>query len=68
MFATLFPGAYALRYQSLPLLGGVWEGFCEWLNQHRYPAKAIQRRVQAGPALENALFQGGVSSFDRLTA
>ena len=68
MFATLFTGAYALRYQTLPLLGEVWEGFCEWLAQRLYPTNAILRRVQAGPFLESELLQRGVSSFDCLTA
>lgn len=67
MLSSIFPRAHG-RYASLPLLGGLWEGFCDWLHQRGYPTDAIRRRVQAGPLLENALRSRRVRSLDRLTA
>jgi integrase/recombinase XerD len=67
MLAAMFPRAHT-RYESLPLLGGLWEGFCEWLHEQGYPADAIQRRLRVGRKLEDVLRKRRVRSLDRLTA
>jgi site-specific recombinase XerD len=68
MLALIFPDHhYRSRYESLPLLGPVWDGFCQWLNQRGYPTKAIRRRLNGGPFLECALQARGVTSLGRLT-
>ncbi|MEW5884848.1 MAG: site-specific integrase [Armatimonadota bacterium] len=67
MLSAIFPNSWA-RFAALPLLGNVWEGFCQWLSQLGYPADAIKRRVQAGPWLEDALRAERVHSLSQLTA
>jgi integrase/recombinase XerD len=67
MLCSLFPQAH-VRYESLPLLGGIWEDFCNWLHAQGYPKDAIRRRVQAGRLLEVVLQRRGVRSLYELTA
>lgn len=67
MLSTMFPRAHT-RYESLPLLSRLWEGFCEWLHERGYPTDAIQRRLRAGRKLEDVLRKRRVRSLDRLTA
>lgn len=56
------------RYSSLPLVGDVLDGLCQWLDQHGYPEKAIRRRVHGSPLLAESLRCKGVRSFRELTA
>jgi site-specific recombinase XerD len=67
MLKSVFPQGHA-RYESLPLLGGIWDGFCEWLHKQGYPTNAIRRRVQAGPLVEDRLQRRDVNSLFELTA
>ncbi|MBI2837490.1 MAG: tyrosine-type recombinase/integrase [Acidobacteria bacterium] len=67
MLVSLFPQAHG-RYASLPLLGAVWDGFCDWLREKGYPTGAIRRRIQAGRLVASTLRQRGVESFEQLTA
>ncbi len=67
LLSSLFPLAHA-RYSSLPLLGDVWEQFCEWLERQGYPSEAIRRRVRAGPLVTAELVDRQVASLDELTA
>lgn len=67
MLSSLFPRSHA-RYLSLPVLGGVWEGLCGWLDRQGYPTDAIRRRVQGGRLLEKVLRRRLVRSLDRFTA
>ncbi|HMN15595.1 MAG TPA: site-specific integrase [Bellilinea sp.] len=55
------------RYESLPLLGPVWNEFCGWLAGRGYPPKAIRRRIQAGYHLEARLQQRGVTAWCEIT-
>ena len=66
MLTSLFPRAHA-RYTSLPLLGGVLEGLCVWLQAEGYPDSALRRRLQAAPSLAGALLEHGVGSLGELT-
>ncbi|MHC9541860.1 MAG: site-specific integrase [Vulcanimicrobiota bacterium] len=67
MLCSVFPKAHT-RYESLPLLGGIWKSFCEWLHKQGYPTDAIRRRVQAGPLIEDRLQRQDVHSLFELTA
>jgi integrase/recombinase XerD len=67
MLSSLFPRAHA-RYASLPILGGVLDGFCEWLHAHGYPHDAIRRRMQVTWLLADALRRRRVRRLRQLTA
>lgn len=68
MIGSLFNPKWQARYNSLPILGGIWPAFCEWLRQKGYSDTAIRRRVYGGPLLEDALQSRGVRSLCELTA
>lgn len=69
MLAQIFPDHhYRGRYETLPLLGPIWDGFCQWLIERDYPINAIRRRVNGGPFLENALQSNGVTIIGQLTS
>ncbi len=54
MLTSLFPHTHA-RYSSLPILGGVLEDLCVWLEARGYPPSAIGRRIEAAPFLDKCL-------------
>jgi integrase len=61
MLTTLFPIAHS-RYASLPVLGGILEDLCSWLEVRGYPPSAIRRRVAAAPLLDECLQRRGIHS------
>ncbi len=67
MLEALFPLAHA-RYTSLPILGGLLEDFCLWLDARGYPRGAIGRRMTAAVLVARALRRRGVHSLCDLTA
>ena len=67
MLASLFPKAHA-RYSCLPILGGVLEELCEWLQSRGYPPDACRRRVAAAALLEQLLRRRGIHSLRDCTA
>lgn len=72
MLSSLFPNT-CTRYTALPLLGGVLEGLCWWLESRGYPQDAICRRIEAAPFLDAYLRQQQIESLcgctvDRLLA
>src|SRR5580658_286074 len=66
MLGKLFPQTQ-IRYESLPVLGAIWEDLCDWLGKRGYPPDAIRRRVQAGPLLEDRLQERGIRSLSGLS-
>ena len=54
MLTSLFPHTHA-RYSSLPILGGVLEDLCVWLEARGYPPSALGRRIEAAPFLDKCL-------------
>jgi site-specific recombinase XerD len=66
MLSFIFPKAYT-QYASFPVLGKIWDGFCEWLHNKGYPIGAIRRRVQASRLIENKLGRLGVRNINKLT-
>jgi site-specific recombinase XerD len=67
MLASVFPRNHA-RFRALPLLGGVLDGLCEWLDSRGYPPSGIRRRVTVAPHLERILRDAGVQELTDLTA
>jgi integrase/recombinase XerD len=67
MLTSLFPNTHA-RYATLPVLGGVLENLCSWLQALGYPPSATRRRIQAAPYLESCLRQQRVDSLSGCTA
>ena len=67
MLTTLFPHTHA-RYTSLPILGGILEDLCAWLESRGYPPNAIGRRVEAAPFLEECLRHRQIQSLSGCTA
>lgn len=67
MLASRFPRAH-VRYTALPILGGVWDGFCDWLEAQGYPDLAIRRRLVVGRHLEDALRRRHVRHLAEVTA
>ncbi len=67
MLTSLFPQAH-LRYTSLPVLGGVLEDLCTWLEVQGYPRSAIRRQMTFAPFLDERLRQRQISSLSSSTA
>jgi site-specific recombinase XerD len=67
MLTSLFPNTHA-RYTALPVLGGVLENLCSWLDAHGYPASAISRRIEAAPFLEECLQKHQIELLSGCTA
>ncbi len=67
MLSCLFPLAHE-RYASLPILGELLEGLCEWLHVHGYPQDAIRRRVVAARSLDQSLRHRRIRSLKELTS
>jgi integrase/recombinase XerD len=67
MLTSLFPHTH-IRYSSLPILGGVLEELCVWLEAQGYPPSAIGRRVKAAPFLDNCLREQQIQSLSSCTA
>jgi integrase/recombinase XerD len=67
MLSSLFPLTYT-RYTSLPLLGGILDGLCPWLECRGFPLNAIRRRVLAAPFLDEFLRGRGIQSLSACTA
>jgi integrase/recombinase XerD len=67
MLASLFPNSHS-RYALLPILGGVLEDLCSWLEARGYPPSAIRRRMAAAPLLELCLQQRRIHSLKDCTA
>jgi len=66
MLTSLFPHTHT-RYSSLPVLGGVLEDLCVWLEARGYPPSAIGRRMEAAPFLDECLRQGQIRSLSGCT-
>ena len=67
MLTSLFPLTHA-RYSSLPVLGGVLEKLCVWLEARGFPSNAIRRRVVVAPFLDQFLRRRHVGSLRACTA
>ena len=67
MLTSLFPHTHT-RYSSLPVLGGVLEDLCVWLEARGYPPSAIGRRMEAAPFLDECLRQRQIQSLSGCTA
>jgi integrase/recombinase XerD len=67
MLTSLFPHTHT-RYSSLPILGGVLEELCVWLEAGGYPPSAISRRVEAAPFLDRCLQEQQIQSLSSCTA
>jgi site-specific recombinase XerD len=67
MLTSLFPISHS-RYASLPILGGVLEDLCSWLEARGYPPSAIRRRVAAAPLLDRCFQQRQIQSLMGCTA
>ena len=67
MLMSLFPYTHA-RYSSLPILGGVLEDLCVWLEARGYPPSAIGRRIEAAPFLDKCLRERQIQSLSSCTA
>jgi integrase/recombinase XerD len=67
MLTSLFPDTHA-RYSSLPILGGVLEDLCVWLEARGYPPSAVGRRVEASPFLDKCLRDQQIQSLSGCTA
>ena len=67
MLTSLFPLTHT-RYTSLPLVGGVLEKLCAWLEVRGFPSNAIRRRVVAAPFLDHFLRHRHVRSLRECTA
>ena len=67
MLTTLFPQIHH-RYTSLPVLGGVLEDLCAWLEARGYPPDAICRRIEAAPFLDQWLQHRQIQSLFGCTA
>ena len=67
MLTTLFPRTHT-RYTSLPVLGGVLEDLCAWLEARGYPPNAIGRRMEAAPFLDEYLRHQQIPSLSGCTA
>lgn len=67
MLTSLFPNTHT-RYTSLPVLGGVLDELCVWLEGLGYPLSAISRRVQGAPLLDKCLRQQNIYSISGCTA
>src|SRR5262249_52901111 len=67
MLNLLLPLAYR-RYASLPVLGGVLENLCTWLQGKGFPLNAIRRRIVAARFLDECLRARGVLSLSGCTA
>jgi len=61
MLNSLFPISHS-RYVALPILGGILEDLCSWLEARGYPRSAIRRRVAAAPLLDECLQRRGIHS------
>lgn len=66
MLSSVFPRDHA-RFHALPLLGGVLEGLCKWLDASGYSRSGIRRRVTAAPRLDRILRKAGVQRLSDLT-
>src|SRR5712692_1029357 len=67
MLTTLFPHTHT-RYTSLPILGGILENLCDWLESRGYPLNAISRRIKAAPFFETCLRRRQIESRSGCTA
>ena len=67
MLTSMFPNTY-VRYTSLPVLGGVLENLCSWLEARGYPPSAICRRIEAAPLLDKCLRQREIHALSNCTA
>ncbi len=67
MLTSLFPKTHT-RYSTLPVLGGVLENLCSWLQARGYPQSAICRRIEAAPYLDSCLRQHRIDSLSGCTA
>jgi len=67
MLTTLFPQSHT-RYVSLPVLGGILEDLCAWLEARGYPPNAIGRRVKAAPFLDECLRRRQIQSLSGCSA
>jgi integrase/recombinase XerD len=67
MLTSLFPHTHA-RYSLLPILGGVLEDLCVWLEARGYPPSAIGRRIEAAPFLDKCLRERQIQSLSSCTA
>jgi integrase/recombinase XerD len=67
MLTSLFPQAH-LRYASLPVLGGVLEDLCTWMEAQGYPRSAIRRHMTAARFLDECLRQRQIKSLSGCTA
>jgi integrase/recombinase XerD len=66
MLTSLFPHTHT-RYSSLPILGGVLEELCVWLEARGCPPSAISRRVEAAPFLDSCLREQQIQSLSSCT-
>jgi integrase/recombinase XerD len=67
MLTSLLPRAHA-RYASLPILGGVLQELCSWLQARGFPSHAIRRHVEAAPFLDAFLRRRRIRSLGACTA
>jgi integrase/recombinase XerD len=67
MLTSLFPLTHR-RYTTLPVLGGVLEKLCVWLQARGFPSNAIRRRMEAAPFLDQHLRRRQIRSLRNCTA
>jgi site-specific recombinase XerD len=67
MLVSLLPNTHT-RYTLLPVLGGILEDLCPWLEARGYPPTGISRRIEAAPFLDECLRQHNIHSLSGCTA
>lgn len=67
MLTDLFPRAHG-RFLSLQALGGVVEGFAQWLVDQDYTRTAVRRHVRCTRRLDRMLRQRGCHHFTEITS
>ena len=67
MLTSLFPNTHN-RYTSLPVLGGVLDELCSWLDHRGYPRDAVCRRIEAAPLLDRCFREQQIESLSGYTA
>jgi integrase/recombinase XerD len=58
MLTELFPKAHG-RFLPLPVLGGVVDGFAQWLFEKGYSRSSVRQYVRCSPRLDRALRRRG---------
>lgn len=66
MLTALFPRAHG-RFLPLPVLGGVVDGFAQWLVEKGYSRSSVRQYVRCSPRLDRALRRRGVPHLTEVT-